>query len=296
MTLARSERRWPYLLLAPLVVYMLVMTIFPLVYNIWLSLTNYSMGTPHPGRFVGLSNYGAVLQDHILMAGLYKALLIAVIAIPVQSVLGFLFAKSFLGLGDRRGAGVLRSMYLVPVMVTSLVVGLYAGYMLDPNVGVVDGVLQSLGLAPSLFLTSPQTSMPTLIGAYLWQWTPFSTMLILGGLVALPPEILEAAAVDGAHDGLVRWLNIDVPLLRSVFAINALLSLVQISRMFGLVYGATRGGPGTTTMVIGMGLFRDAFEFFNTGYSAAAAMILLVIVVLISQVFVRYTPVAEGDR
>ena len=171
-------------------------------------------------------------------------------------------------------------------MMTSLAVALFWAYILDPLIGIANYVLHLVGLPAQPWFTSPGTALFTLTGVYLWQWVPFTAILLMAGLLQIPTQVYEAAAVDGA-----RWYHrvfqIDLPLLLRVGAIAGILAVVEVIRLFDLVYGSTQGGPGTATLTNAVAIFRIGFENLDTGYAAATSLVILVITILVAQVFVR---------
>ena len=147
-------------------------------------------------------------------------------------------------------------------------------------------VLRFLRLPPLLFFADRDQALYTVMAVYLWQWVPFTTLLVLAGLLSIPRHIYEAAALDGS-----RWYHrvryIDVPLLRRVLIVALVLATVEIVRLFDLVYGTTQGGPGTSTFVVSIGIYRIGFQDFNTALAAATSLMVLGLTLFIALVFVR---------
>lgn len=204
----------------------------------------------------------------------------------IDGIIGYVCARILQAAQGMPGARILRTCFIIPTMMTSLAVALFWGYILDPLIGVANWLLSLVHVAPQPWFTAPGSAFFTLTGVYLWQWAPFTSILLLAGLLNIPQPIYEAAAVDG-----VRWYNriisIDIPLLRRVGAIAAILAVVEVIRLFDLVYGSTQGGPGTATLTNAVEIYRIGFEDFDTGYAAATSLIILVVTILIAQVFVR---------
>ncbi len=275
-----------YVLLAPAVIVLFLLTIWPLLYSIGISFTNYHLGSTSPISFVGLSNFGHMVSDSIFLGSLVTTIELLVLAIPLQLVLGYICARILQAAQGMPGARILRTCFIIPTMMTSLAVALFWGYILDPLIGVANWLLSLVHVAPQPWFTAPGSAFFTLTGVYLWQWVPFTSILLLAGLLNIPQPIYEAAAVDG-----VRWYNrvisIDIPLLLRVGAIAAILAVVEVIRLFDLVYGSTQGGPGTATLTNAVEIYRIGFEDFDTGYAAATSLIILVVTILIAQVFVR---------
>ncbi|MBD5657011.1 MAG: sugar ABC transporter permease, partial [Candidatus Eremiobacteraeota bacterium] len=146
--------------------------------------------------------------------------------------------------------------------------------------------LRSLNLPVAQWLSSTQTPLPTLIAIYLWEWTPFTTVLFMAGLLSISPSIYEAAKLDGA-----RWWNvslrIDIPLLGSVISVAAILAVVEVIRLFDIIYATTQGGPGSATLTNAIAIYRFGFQNFDTGYAAATSLTILVITIIVAQNLAR---------
>lgn len=194
---------------------------------------------------------------------------------PIQFILGYIIAKFFMAAAKMKGIGLIRTVYMFPLMITPLSVGLFWNYLLNPRVGAVNGILNALHLPLQEWLSNSVTAFPCIIGIYLWQWTPYVAMLLLAGLLSIPPELYESAAIDGA--GMLQITKaIDLPMLKKVLGISAILSLVQIVQTFELVLATTNGGPGTSTMVSAYAVYRDAFKYLKMGRACAEAVVLMV--------------------
>ncbi|MCL6445231.1 MAG: sugar ABC transporter permease [Alicyclobacillus sp.] len=291
----KSSNGFGQWLVAPLIVFLFAMTVFPTIYCLWISLTNLQMGTSGTGQFVGLENYAedlfhsSLFLNSLLLSGVF-----VIVALPCQFILGYFVARVFYAVHDMRGVILFRTLYLLPVMITSLSVGLFWDYILDPMVGVMNSLLSIFHLPPQSWLANPNAALPTIIGIYLWQWTPFTSMLLLAGMLGIPEDLYEAAYIDGMGYWR-RIISFDVPLLRRVGSVAAILSIVQIMQTFDLIYATTTGGPGTSTMVNAFAIYRQGFNFFQTGKAAEEAVVVLIITILLSQIFAR-TAFSGGDR
>lgn len=275
-------------MLTPLIAVLLVLGVFPGVYLVYTSLTDLSLSDSASGSFVGFHNYLTLVTGSSVFGGaLLKTLLFCVIALPIQFILGYIIAKFFMAAAKMKGISLIRTVYMFPLMITPLSVGLFWNYLLNPRVGAVNGILNALHLPLQEWLSNSATAFPCIIGIYLWQWTPYVAMLILAGLLSIPPELYESAAIDGA--GMLQITRaIDLPMLKKVLGISAILSLVQIVQTFELVLATTNGGPGTSTMVSAYAVYRDAFKYFENGRACAEAVVLMVVTTVISQLLAKY--------
>jgi multiple sugar transport system permease protein len=275
-----------YLLIAPAIVLLAFLTVWPLIFSVGISLTNYNGLAKAPLEFVGLDNYVTILEDPFFTGSLLTTLKLAAVALPLQIILAYVAARILLASQGMVGSHLFRTLFIVPTMMSSLTIALFFRYALQPSVGVANAILKVLGLPPLLFFTDITQAPVTVVAIYLWQWVPFTALLLLAGLLDIPRHIYEASALDGC-----RWHQrvryIDFPLLRRVLVIALILATVEIIRLFDLIYGATQGGPGTSTYTVSIGIYRIGFQDFNTALAAAASLLVLVVTIFIAQVFVR---------
>ena len=275
-----------YVLLAPAMCVLLALTLYPLIYSIYISLTDYHLGSADPIHFIGASNYSRLFTDSLFVGSLWTTAKILLIAVPLQLVLGYLCAAIFRAAQDAPFARILRTIFILPTMITPLCIGLFWGYILDPLTGIMNWLLTAVHLPAPQWLSSTATALPSLVAIYLWEWTPFTTILFMAGLLSVNPSIYEAAKLDGA-----RWYNvalgIDIPLLGGVISVAAILAVVEVIRLFDVVYGTTQGGPGSATLTNAVAIYRIGFQNFDTGYAAATSLTILVITILVAQNLAR---------
>lgn len=272
--------------LTPAVLYLALLTLFPFVYNVILSTTRNNLARPAQTGFVGVDNYVTLLGDRLFQIAIGQTFLVAGGSIALELVLGFLVARLFFAVRDMPGSSVVRTVYILPMMLTPVVSGLLWSYILNPTLGIANYLLESVGLPAWTWFSSGSSALITLIAVNSWQWGPFLMLLMLAGLMGVPREQYEAAELDGA-----RWwhvvLWIELPAIRDVLTIGLILRLIENFRLFDVVYAATKGGPGTSTEVVSMYAFRQVFQFFNVGYGAAVSVVILFIGVLLTTFAVR---------
>ncbi len=265
---------------------LLSLTVYPLLYSIYISLTDYHLGNDSPVHFIGLDNYIRMATDSLFLGSLWTSAKFLIIAVPLQLVLGYFCAAIFRAAQDAPFSRILRTVFILPTMITPLCIGLFWGYILDPLTGVMNWILGSLHLPVAQWLSSTETALPTLIAIYLWEWTPFTTVLLMAGLLSISPSIYEAAKLDGA-----QWWNIslriDIPLLGGVISVAAILAVVEVIRLFDIIYGTTQGGPGSATLTNAVAIYRFGFQNFDTGYAAATSLAILVITIVVAQNLAR---------
>ena len=284
----QANRKEKLIFLAPAIIYLLVFSVFPLIYSIRVSLTDLNIVRQHTGYFIGLKNYIQLFADSLFLKSILNTLKIILIAIPVELCLGYAVAHMFYTVRKLKGVSVFRTIYLVPIMITPLIHGLTWSYILNPLLGIMNYLLPLIKLEPLPWFGSPNTAIYTIIGVDVWQWTPFVAMLILIGLLSIPQETLEAAEVDGA-----KWyqkiINIEIPMIKKVLGIAVLMRLIDLVRMFDIIYATTKGGPGSSTEVITMFAYRQSFNYFNIGMGSAASIIALISTILLSTFFIKYS-------
>jgi multiple sugar transport system permease protein len=279
----RSETTVGWSLVSPAVAILLVMTIAPTVYLLHASLFNFTLLNSELKRFVGLENFVHVFTDPTVRQNIEVTLLFVVLAVGSELIAGLILAVALAprSLGNTIGSTIL----LLPFAVTPVVSALIWRQLLNPNYGWVDYYLQRLGLItrPIEWLSSAPTAWVAVIGLDVWQWTPFVALILMAGLQGLPREPLEAAAVDGANAWQSFW-HVTLPQLRPFIAIAVLLRVVEAFKTFGTVQILTGGGPGRSTELINLTLYRVGLQDFQIGAAAALGIVfLLLLSVIVSQ-------------
>jgi len=257
----------------PAVVFTLLLIAFPFGYTIWLSLQEYSLGGQP--RFNGLGNYAQMLKDGEFWNGLRITFILYALSLVLQLVLGTYVA--LLLHGSKRLSGVVRTLMISPFVLPPVVVGMMWLVILDPAIGAANWLLQQAGLPRSDWLASPTWVIPTVALIDTWQWTPYVALIVLGGLQSLPPNVYEAAQIDGASRARTFW-RITLPLLLPTLVTAAILRSVDLLRFFDIIYITTQGGPGNASNTLNIYGFRKGFEFFEIGYASALMITLSAIV------------------
>jgi multiple sugar transport system permease protein len=206
-------------------------------------------------------------------------------AVGLQTVLGFSIA--YLISRRVRGRGALTTMFLVPMMLAPIVVGLFWKFMLDTQFGVVNSLLGSLGIGRVEWLTQQRLALVSLIIVDTWQWTPFIMLIALAGLTAVPKYLYEAAEIDRASEWF-KFRRITFPLVWPLLLIAIMFRAIEAFRLFDLVYILTGGGPGGTTETLSFQVYKVAFFGFDTGRAAAYGILMVIVVILASQLYLRY--------
>ena len=213
-------------------------------------------------------------------------------AVALQTVLGF--AIAYLISRRTRGRGLLTTLFLVPMMLSPVVVGLFWRFMLDAQFGVVNSMLGSLGLGQVEWLTRQRTALLSLIVVDTWQWTPFIMLIALAGLTAVPKYLYEAASIDRASEWF-RFRTITLPLVWPLLLIAVLFRAIEAFRLFDLVYILTSGGPGVSTETLSFHVYKVAFLGFNTGTASAYGILMVLVVIVLTQFYLRYLNKLKED-
>lgn len=282
----RISDRWLAVgFISPALLLLLGMSIFPLLWALFLSFTDYSATRDVPADFIGFRNYTEILTSPEVAQRALTTLIYVTAAVGLQTVLGF--AIAYLISRRTRGRGLLTTLFLIPMMLSPVVVGLFWRFMLDAQFGVVNSLLGSLGLDQVEWLTRRNTAMLSLIVVDTWQWTPFIMLIALAGLTAVPKYLYEAAAIDRASEWF-RFRNITLPLVWPLLLIAVMFRAIEAFRLFDLVYILTNGGPGVSTETLSFHVYKVAFLGFNTGLASAYGILMVVVVILLAQLYLRY--------
>lgn len=288
--MSKNRRVIKYVLILPAIVYLILLTVYPFIYSIKISLTTLNIARPYPPRYIGLGNYAKLLSDSIFLIAMRNTFFLTAISICAEFVLGFIIARIFFIAASfkLKGIGFLRTIYMLPMMITPTIFGLIWLYVFNPTLGVANYFLSLLGLPPVSWLGKSNIALYSIILVNVWEWTPFMMLLCLAGLSAIPSELFEVARIDGAswHQSVAF---IELPLIKRVIVIGLLIRIMDNFRLFDLVYVTTGGGPGSSTETLSMFAYRQSFMFFNVGYGAAASIIILILGIILAQVLIKYT-------
>jgi multiple sugar transport system permease protein len=279
----RRSRLGPYLPLAPAMVFLLGLTTYPLVYDVWVSLHNWNLLSPvHP--FVGGANYAAALTSGQFWQSVRITVEFVLETVPAELLLGIALAVLVSEIPKARG--LVRSTLLAPFVLAPTAVGLLWLIMYDEGYGVVNYFTSVLGLGRHNWVASPGLALPGLALVDIWEWCPFVFLVVLAGLQAVPVESLEAAAVEGASWWQrVRYL--EVPLARDAVLVALLFRLISAFRTYDTVYMMTAGGPVRDTNVLSWAIYQQGFSVQNMSLAATWGILLLAIVVVGTTVLYR---------
>lgn len=283
LNVAPPQRYYAYLL-APAILLLAAISLYPFFWLIYMSLHQVSMSPNQPDVWVGLANYAKLFSDRRYLEGWRLLAVYSASCMVLQVGLGLLLA---LVLNNSRWEKPLVTIFLMPMMMAPVIAGLVWFYLYNGTFGWYNWLLQSVGiLGGTSILGSTATAMIGIVVVDTWQWTPLITLIVLAGLKRVPQDQLEAHMVDGA--GAVRnFFAIVLPNLYPFLLIAVLLRFMDNFRFIDAILRLTGGGPANSTKVLPVYLFEVSFTNFNLGYGAAIAFTLLVVTIVIGMVLVR---------
>lgn len=272
---------------------LIAFNIFPLLYSLYLSFTDYSAISNRAPNWVGLQNYRDILNDTQIWLYFRNTGLYVLLSVTLETMVGF--GMALLLRNKFRGSGIITTLILIPMMSSPVVVGLFWKLIYNPGFGIFNYMLGfPAGLGPD-WLGSRQLALWAVVIVDVWMWSPYVMLLCLAGLSAIPDYLYEAAEIDRAGAFYTFW-RITLPQVAPLLLIAVLFRTIEAFKTFDLVMGLTGGGPGDATELVSVDLYRLAFlGQFNTSKSSALAYIVLVIIIGVSNIYVRYlNKIKEG--
>lgn len=290
-----SDGAIQWLFITPTLILLVLLNIFPLFYSLYLSFTDYSAIAKESPKWVGLENYATILNDPQIWKYFATTGRFTFLSVGLQIILGFGLA---LLLRERfRGSGFVTTLLLVPMMLSPVVVGLFWKLIFNPSFGIFNYMLGYSNPATSPdWLADSNTALWAIVIVDVWMWTPFVMLLCLSGLKAIPEYLYEAAAIDRATPWF-QFVRITLPQVTPLLLIAVLFRTIEAFKSFDLVMGMTGGGPGDATEMVAVDLYRMAFQGqWRTGPASALAYIILIVIIAISNVYIRNLNKARGEN
>ena len=269
------DRHFKWLLVAPAVLLILALSVYPMVFSIWVLFVNYDFTVPGHA-FVGLRNFTRVLADPVARWSLWVTIFMSFINVTLEFLLGLALALAMVK--GFRGRGVVMSIIIIPLFISPVIVGQAWALLLQRPFGPTNYILgQILGQEVTIsWLTEAPWNYIALIIADVWQWTPFMFVILLAGLTAIPPNLYEAAELDGV-DGWRAFWWITLPLLGPMITLALTFRILDAIRLFDTIFMMTGGGPGTNTYTASFYLYTIGFTQFHLSEATAGAWIFLAI-------------------
>jgi multiple sugar transport system permease protein len=285
-TFFESEGVLAFLLLAPAMILIVGVLVFPMISSFALSFTDLKLTDPKSGAFIALGNYGAAVKDPVFWAAIGRTMVFAVSTVLVETALGVCVA--ILLNQDFAGRGFVRGLVILPWALPYVVNGIMWKWIFDANYGAFNAALSQLGLISQyrIWLGEPTTAMVLVICANIWKETPVAIILVLAALQSIPGELYEAAAIDGAR-GLRAFFKITLPLLKPIVMSLIVIKTVWALKEFDLIYIMTKGGPANGTNIFSYYIYQNTFQFLKFGYGSALAYILAILAIGTSLLYMK---------
>jgi len=281
-SIGKRNVKWAFLL--PALIYLMLMAILPLIWTLTLSLTKWHANIMPKPQWVGLDNFKYFLfQDRRFWNALRFTSRYVGISVTGELILGLMLATL---LSQKfRGKNFLRVVYLIPMACPPIAVAFLWRMMLHPDIGVVNTILQSVGLSGVKWTTSPKVAPFTIIMVDIWEWTPFMFLALLAAFQALPIELYQAAAVDGANS-FQMFVKITLPLIAPVIVTISLIRVIDAFKLFELVFGITGAGPGSATESLAFYVYVIGMKWFKLGRGSAVSWLFLIILLIFALILI----------
>ncbi|MBL0929310.1 MAG: sugar ABC transporter permease [Alphaproteobacteria bacterium] len=274
--LAKPRYHW---FVIPGLLVTLAIIIFPWVFTVWMSLHEWKLGGA--AQWVGLRNYIELATNQRFLESIWHTFYFPAVAVALPLVLGTYAAVVFHREFPFRG--VLRTIFIMPMMATPVAIALVWTMMFHPQLGVLNYLLSTVGIGPSEWVFARHTVIPSLALVEVWLWTPFVMIIVLGGLAAVPTEPYESALLDGATQWQMFW-RITFPLVLPFIVVAGIIRTIDALKAFEVIYVISNGGPGTASETINLYLYSQAFAYYNVGNASAVVVVFFAIIVVLSLV------------
>jgi multiple sugar transport system permease protein len=279
-------------MVAPAALLILVLSIYPLLFSMWVNFVNYDFQIPGHD-FVGLQNFAQVINDPLAWSSLIVTIFLSLTVVVVEFVLGLALALAMVK--TFRGRGVVMSILIVPLFISPVIVGQSWALFLQRPFGPADYLLSQLighPIAISWVGETPWVYI-SIIVADVWQWTPFIFVILLAGLAAIPPHLYEAAELDGIRP-LQTFIYVTLPQLAPIILLAITFRLLDAVKLFDIIFMLTGGGPGTATYTTSFYLYQLGFQQFHLSVATAGSWIFLLLLSVVIMVLVRRLLRAEA--
>ena len=290
----RNSKWASALFVGPAVLVMAAACLYPVISAFQLSLFDWSMGTPwSSARWVGLDNFASAFLNPRVWSSLWTTLMFAAVCVSLEMVLGIALALALEH--PVRGMAFFRTLFILPMMIAPIAVGLAWRYLFDAQFGLVNAVLALFGVSAKIWLADPQLAFIAIVIADVWQWTPFVFIMIIAALANVDSAVIEASRIDGA-----KWLQmtflVKLPMIMHVIAITLMMRLIDAFRVLEVIYVLTFGGPGDSTEILSLHIYKTAFVGQQLGVAGAVSVLLLVVVALLSWGALRLSNPLKDER
>jgi multiple sugar transport system permease protein len=290
----RTARWVPFFYVGPAVVLMAAACLYPVLTAFQLAGYDWSMGTPwESARWAGWDNFITAFSNERVWSSLWTTLLFAAVCVSAEMALGIALA---LALEHKvRGMAFFRTLFILPMMIAPIAVGLVWRYMFDAQFGPINAALMLVGLEPRTWLADPTLAFVAIVIADIWQWTPFVFIMMIAALANVDSSVIEASRIDGANWWQMTF-RVKLPMVMHVIAITLMMRLIDAFRVLEVVYVLTFGGPGDSTEILSLHIYKTAFVGQQLGVASAISVLLLVVVALLSWGALRLSNPMKEER
>lgn len=285
LELLNDRRYLTILLILPVLIFFIIWNTIPVLWLIGLSFYKYSLTSGMPPEFIGLGNFLDIFGTHRVWLDLSRTFIFVAVGVSIETILGILLGLLFWGSKQLPGRRVALTLLFAPMVLTPVASGTFFRLIYNPTFGVVNPILNALGIESVNLLGHPQTAFWSVLAVDIWMWTPFMVLMTLAALGSVPDAEMEAAEIDR-----IPWRE-RLRLIvfhhgKFILILGILLRTIESIKTMDLVYLMTQGGPGTSTQLVAIELYRRAFQSFSMGWSAALAAILLLISIALTSAFI----------
>ena len=286
-----TERNLRILFPLPAIVFIGLLMVFPILYTLYLSFTNWNLTSGMEPSFVGLNSYLRVFSEPRFLHAIGRTFTFTGFAVATEVVLGVAIAlilnRAFVG------RSLAKLLLLLPLVATPIAVGIVFNLFYDPTIGLLNFALHALGLPQGRWVSSENTVIASLVLVDVWQWTPMITLIVLAGLAGLSEEPVEAARVDGASDfQILRYVTL--PMVMPVILTAMILRLIDALKTFDIIFAMTGGGPGYASETLNIMGIKYSFEYFRMGQSSVILVALFLVVLLCSLAIMKLRASSEN--
>lgn len=269
------DRTFKYWAIAPTLLVLTILTLYPVFQLLRLSVSQVKfVESELVWTFVGLKHLESIMHDAVIPDAMQNTFVFVVVVVLVESVLGLMLA--FMVSRVKRFAGLYRAVLLIPLLIPPIAIGTMWRLMYDYNFGIINQVLAWFGIPGPTWLADPNLALPAIMVVDFWHWTSFMFLIMLAGVESLPQDLFEAGRVDGGSE-LQIYRYIMLPLMRPTIIVAMMLRTIFAFKVFDQIYLLTGGGPGTTTEVVSLYIYKVFFGQFRLGYGAFLALVLALI-------------------
>ncbi len=282
-----SEKYIKYYFIVPVVTYIFIVALFPLLFSIYMSFSKWAPG--YGLSFIGITNFKYIFTDNRFYNSAILTFIYVFSLIFLEFIIGTFLA--YLLHKNIKGKNIFRVLFMLPMLLSPVAVSYVWKMILDSNIGPANYFLSMIGIAPIEWLSGNYTSVISLIIVDVWQWAPFMTLTILAAFESLPKDLFEAALVDGSSNFSI-FTKIMFPLCLPIIITITLLRTIDAFKVFDTVYILTGGGPGTSTEILNFYIYLKGFRNFDLGYGTAMSWIQLIVIIIL---FMYVTKLLKGS-